>query len=980
VVDESGTQPRVRLREAVLVVVGALLAAFVYTFPLVRHFREAIPYAYAVAPERRVQDLVPGDHLQFLYFLSVTADMVSGRSPWFEDPYEFAAPDPSPRKSFFFLPFSLVFAAMAPLGQATAYNVLVVLSFPATALATYWLARSIGATPPAAAIAGGALTLLPYRLANVAGGHPTGLAFFLVPLALYSVETAWQRARAGPAWGGALCFAILAVNEPHLLYFCAFLLPAWVAFAIWRLEPSRHPRATAAVWLWLGIAAAGPTIATAIGTARHHEVTWTVTDLALLYGALLAMIAVAWRFTAELRVRAETAAAGAAEPWIDEARSYAPLGLLGLYAVQLIADVSHLGLLLLAIAATWIAAAKAPLARSLLRLLGREHRRLWALWPVAAGLAVGALLLFQYKSAFIDPSGRAAERSVQEIRLFAPQPSDFVRRSGGVLTRQMYAGAAVLGLAAVALAAREGRALGLFAAAFAVLSLGPHAPPWLPLYAGATRLVPFFGIIRQPPKLFAVTAIALALAAAIGFDLLLRTLSRRRRLLVAIVALAAILVDFSLVLPFGVSRLPRTNRAYDLVAQTGRGANVLELPLWPGDSAFSSIYQYWAARTRVPIVNGYSPTAPRDYVGRIYRPLESMNLGELDEPQHRLLDDLRVRFVTLHRDTFPPQVSIYPYRFTLAAMRRNPNFRELTADRGVFLFERVLGGYRPWESSASWPMGVFYEAESLKLGAGERIADAQASGGAAIRGRPGEEMPVVYGPYRPLPAGAYEARFRVRGRGRVEVSADRGTKALAAARADVAAWSDVTVPFATTQSHTIEFRAWPLAQADGAFDVDWVLLTKLAGAEERNAGARRFEAEDLIALYGDDREADDASGGAYAVIVDYPPGAVVRDGPYRLYPAGRWRVTVRWRRGPLELRVEPADGRIRLLDVEVPSTAEWTEAGFDVTLAAPAVLCTRLISAGREADVDYVDISAPPPESAAPAVEATAASGVLARR
>ena len=117
------------------------------------------------------------------------------------------------------------------------------------------------------------------------------------------------------------------------------------------------------------------------------------------------------------------------------------------------------------------------------------------------------------------------------------------------------------------------------------------------------------------------------------------------------------------------------------------------------------------------MVNGYSPTAPRDYVDRVYRPLESMNLGELDEEQHRLLDALRVRFVTLHRDTFPPQVSLYPYRFTLAAMRQNPNLRAVTEDDGVHLFERVGGAYRSWESSAPWPMGVFYEAENLTVGA-----------------------------------------------------------------------------------------------------------------------------------------------------------------------------------------------------------------------------------------------------------------------
>ena len=41
------------------------LAAIVYTYPLVIHFGEAIPYGLGVSPERRVQGLVPGDQRCF---------------------------------------------------------------------------------------------------------------------------------------------------------------------------------------------------------------------------------------------------------------------------------------------------------------------------------------------------------------------------------------------------------------------------------------------------------------------------------------------------------------------------------------------------------------------------------------------------------------------------------------------------------------------------------------------------------------------------------------------------------------------------------------------------------------------------------------------------------------------------------------------------------------------------------------------------
>jgi hypothetical protein len=961
---EEAARPRVRPTHAALVLVASGLAAVAYTYPLVLHFGEAIPYGVGVSPEHRVQGLVPGDQLQFLYFLSVTDDMMHGHVPWFEDPYEFSAPRPSTRRSFFFLPFSLLFCAFAPLGQAAAYNLLLLASFPATALSTFLLARRLGADDGGAAVAAAAVTLLPYRLANVAGGHPTGVAFFLLPLAIYFLEVAWQAVSRGAALGAGLCLVCLALNEPHFLYFFVFLFPLWLLFAIWRLEPTRHAEARLTVCGLLASSALGPTAAFAVFAARRGT-DWTPAALLLLFAAFLALVALAWRVTAEIRARAGEAA------WSQEARSYLPLALLTLYAFQLALGQPHLGIVLGVATVAVFVARKLPAARAAAKIVAASAERWRALWPFALGFIVAAFLLLEYKRSFIDPSGHGAGRSLREIRLFAPRPTDFLERSGTVLTRQLYPGVVVVALAIAALARREGRALAVVALGFAVLALGPNAPLWLPFYPAAARFIPFFAIIRQPAKFFAVSAIALALAAGIGTAVGRETLGGRWRTPLACAALGAVLLDFSSVLPFGVSRLPRENRAYAAVAERARGSNLLELALWPGDSAYSSIYQYWATRTRVPTVNGYSPSSPRDYVERVAQPLASMNLGELTEDQFRLLDDLEVRFVTVHRDTYPPQVSSYSYRFTLAAMRQNPNLSPVAQDDGVYLFERIGGPYRPWVNSAPWPIGVFYEAENLNLGGGERLEDRSASGGVLVRGRSDAKLPIVYGPYRPFPAGAYEVRFRARGSGRVEVTSDLGTRQLGAAEVERNAWTERPVVIAIDRPTTLEFRAWAAPSTGSALDVDWVLVRKLAGPEERATGPRRFEAEDMPALYGLDYESADASGDAYASIVEYPPGAVVRDGPYRLFGPGRVDVAVRFRGGPLRLRVEAADGR-PFAESEIPARRSWATAEASVDLPERTVLCTRLLSAGAEADVDYVEItereaqspSEPPKETA----------------
>ena len=951
-----------RFAQGLAVVLLGLAAGLVYTYPLVLHAREAIPYTSHASPEGRVQALLPGDQLQFYYFLSLTDDMVRGRVPWFRDPYQFSAPHASERRhNFFFLPFSLLFAAVTPLGRIAAYNLLIFLSFPATALSTFLLARRLGADGIGAGLGAAAFTLLPYRIANLAGGHPTGIAFFLLPLALYFLEAGWQDGRWIAGLGAGLCFLILAVNEPHFLFFFVLVLPAWLAFALWRIEATRRAQDTLAAGVWLAVAAIGPTVAWTVRSARVDGAQWTVADLVLLFAVVWSLLLAVWRITAEVRARAGD------ESWRSEAASYAPLLLLALYAMRGRVAAPGIGHWLAAVTLVATFAAKRPLLRAALGLAKRAEyrtasRRLGVLWPAALGFTAAAALMLHYKTSVIDPSGKGAGRSLREIALFTPSPIDFFRRTTSILPREVYPGAVVVALASASAFVREGRVLLLGAAIFAALTLGPNSPAWLPLYSVALHGMPFFRIIRQPTKLFAVAALALSLACGLGATALGRRLPHRTRLLLSAFALAALLADFSAVLPFGLSVLPARNAAYDWIAAHAGTSNLLELPVWPGDSAASSIYLYWATRTRVPLVNGYSPTTPADYVERVYWPLGSMNLGEWSPAQDRLLDEFAVRFVTLHADAYPPQVSLYPYRFVLAALRANPNVRPVVADGPVHLFERAPGPYRSWNDSTPWPMGAFFEAEGLKIGSGERIADDGASGGVFLRGRPGIDSPVMFGPYRVLPRGRYVVRFRARGRGRVEVAANFGKSILATSAVGAAEWREIPVELTVDHPDKIELRGWAAASREEPLDIDWVLIRKVDG-EESSAGTLRFEAEDLTALYGTDREIPEASGGAVAQVLRYPPapGMVVRDGPYRQFGPGRVLVALRARGGPLRLRVASADGRRRFAEVEVPASDSWQIVRHEVDLPQSTVLCTRLVSAGVDAEVDYVEIKSPPP-------------------
>lgn len=943
-------------RSAALVVwlLGSV-AGLIYTSPLLSHFREGIPYGFRVSPEREVVGLVPGDHLQFFYFLSITGDR---RIPLFRDGFEFSAPEPNPKLNLFFLPFSILFAAMAPLGEAAAYNLLVWLSFPATALSVFLLARRLGLDGVAAGIPAAAVTLLPYRVASVAVGHPTGFVFFLLPLIFLLLEKAWQERSRAAAGAAGLSLVILAVNEPHFVYFCGFLLPLWLLSVLWRLGPAAPiPAGGVASLGLLGLAAGGPTIAYASFAAFRRGAHWSPLDCILLWVVCWAVLWLAWRLTAEIRGRRS------GDTSLPEAASYLPLLGLALYPVGHLLELPFFGRGLGVVILLGLFAAKLPCLRDLGALAGdprirTEARALRSLWPFAVGLAVTIGVVLYFKASTVDASVAASGRSAFEVALFSARPADLFRRTNTVLTRLLYPGAVTVLLAVIGLVSRGGRVLALVAAGFFILALGFGAPRWLPFYPLAFDAVPYFGMIRQPIKFLAPGGIALALAAGFGAAAILGRGSRLAR--AAVVALlAAMLVDSTSVLPFGISILPEGNRAYGVVAREARGTNLLELPLWPGDSAFSSLYQYWTTRTGVRIVNGYSPTAPRDYVERVVRPLDSMNLGEMSEAQHRLLGELGVRFVTLHRDAFPPQVSAYPYRFTLAAMRANPNLELRAVDEGVYLFEIRGGEYRPWSSRAGSALGVFYEAETLRLGSGRRIEDPGASGGTLVHGPvAGDSRPVVYGPYRRFPQGSYEARFRGRGRGRVEVTTDRGTRLLGESFLDGRDFHEGAVAFDLVEPTTLEFRAQ--AESPAALDLDWVLVQKLDPVSAEAAG--RIEAEDLFARSGTHRETDDASAGAGAAVVASaaPAGSVVLDGPYRLYDAGRLRVRLRGRGGGFRLSIESADSRRRFGEIAVGTQASWQD--FETTVEIPQreVVCGRVISTGADAEIDYVELNPEP--------------------
>ncbi len=183
-----------------------------------------------------------GDHLQTAYYLWLWAHSLGNFShvPW-TDPYQFAGlghqlPQP------FGWPLVLVSVPVDVLaGPVAAYNILVLLAFPACAAAMYGLARSLRLSPVAGAVAGFAYTFEPFRILQ-GTGHINALLAPLLPLLLLCAELALRRR--GPqsklaAWGAVGTFiSIMASAELQLAVYAAFLLVGWVILRAPGVSPS----------------------------------------------------------------------------------------------------------------------------------------------------------------------------------------------------------------------------------------------------------------------------------------------------------------------------------------------------------------------------------------------------------------------------------------------------------------------------------------------------------------------------------------------------------------------------------------------------------------------------------------------------------------------------------------------------------------------------------------------------------------------
>lgn len=419
-----------------------------------------------------------------------------------------------------------------------------------------------------------------------------------------------------------------------------------------------------------------------------------------------------------------------------------------------------------------------PHTRSALRAGRATLPRLTLPAATALLLAIGGHI---QKSTHLAETTIGAGRSWREIALYSPRLTGLWSGAARGVDVQIFIGYGLLtlgllaGVTAVVIMFRDRHrrvmalaAVGLLAGlvVLILLALGVNGPlEALPLRL-AQKWIPPYSMVRQPAKILCLLPTLLAVLAALYFSL-----TRRSRLGMAagLALLLAGAVESKLNVRPTLCLLDTQQGAYqaaaERAAQMGHPPHALIVPLWPGDSAWTSLYEHYASLYRIRMLNGYTPIVPHEYLRDVFDRFQSANSGHLDDAQ---LDELLrrgVQFLILHEDAFPEKVSYFPVAFTLKQFLNHPRLEFLTQDRAAWSF-RIRPEAVPPSPPAVPNWTVFFptavrEMEWSAMTPEQRRESPDAQGGAYVTltaEHPVQSLPPFE--YLPVPQAGFLVRVR----------------------------------------------------------------------------------------------------------------------------------------------------------------------------------------------------------------------------
>jgi hypothetical protein len=467
-----------------------------------------------------------------------------------------------------------------------------------------------------------------------------------------------------------------------------------------------------------------------------------------------------------------------------------------------------------------------------------------ALTPTAF-LAVLAFLLTRLQTRHIQQTHAARGRRLQEVELFSPTAKGLWAWHDYGISHQIFIGffiVAVLGIGLVGLAVFAARArnresaqrtvllalIGAASVAIILLALGTFGP-WEGLpFTTARKYIPGYSMIRQPAKIFVLMPALLAVGLAISLQWTHDRFGRRARWIAAAVAVGLCVEYFFQTKPM-ISRLETRNDAYAAAARDAearsRKPRAIILPLWPGDSHYTSVYQYYASLYRIRMINGYRPFVPTEYIEGVFRRYQSLNLGLATDAQLDSLMARGIEHIILHEDLYPEKVSAYPVGAALAGLLNNPRLALLEQHGPTWAF-RILASAEERDPVATQWVTYFparrLEAERQTLRNAARADAPDAGGKAFVRLKDTASLST-----RPLSARAFADSLwwiRARGSGLLQVERMLNGEPIGAIEAavDWSDWAWIEIPAGQWDGApdlTLVLRA-----ADGEVDVDLLML------------------------------------------------------------------------------------------------------------------------------------------------------------
>ncbi len=925
-------------REIVVVSLVLLVLALVSTYPLIQYFDTGIPYSPFGGAKVWNRS---GDQIQLMYWFWLVKENVLGHIPFDSNPFEFNMVEPYVTSGLNTIPFAFISMLFSPFGDITAYNSTIISSYVLTGLFMYLLLRLYFGSRTGALVGALVFTFAPSRIRGFTAGHSYGFLYFCYPFILYYLEKGMgvKKIRYGLVSAAGLIF--LAMVEPHLIYYFCVFLGVFIPVRMISFVPGELNGNSGKTGFATGISV--PLILGAGGAVTLYvqeyfsrkEQLYFFSDnfwwIIVLYPLLFVIVSL---FSAALYQR--LGGLDFRKCMEIEAKSiillYLFLPLAGFVKFGLLPENDFLvwaAIMLVLVVKVWLLRNHLlTMAATLRRTVLIERAKFYVVVPVLLAMAAIVYWMASAKVKQVAATVVGGGRTLEDVGLFSAHLLDLFSSISnvyiGIIPGLLFGGCLLWFIVVGWLGAKnryeqETDFLVLFYMVITfcslILALG-LAFGEVSLYAFFFHYFPFFNYPRVSDRIITLALFCLAIVCAYGVNKIVKNCRGRWFVaLLFIIAMGWQLKDYNILKPMGINIIDRGQDIYSYVKKNIGDGRLLEIPLWPGDSHQSSLYQHYIMLDRVPRINGCSPMVLKKYIDTVFSPLASINQGRLDGEQFKLLHKLRVKFLTVHknRDVFVKKISPFSPMATVRRLANSPYLELLPIDNSMhfktwsgrskrlFLFRvRELDEVGENVGQSWYDMPWFYDATwQLPRQTGKVVKDVTI-GRDVLQANEGEDKAgfLVYGPYDVYSPGDYLCSFFLAAAGEVDSRIVRLEVSQALPEGDVkilknsmilgsgqdSGYRIVTLPYTLKKDTKLEFRAFYYGR--GRVRLEKISVSKAGSL----APLYLMEAEKMVGDTGDVTVVQDASGGkAIQAIRGRNPSAVLVYGPNRQYGAGRYR-------------------------------------------------------------------------------------------